>query len=69
MGVGFRWRNRRIPVLAGMECLSFLREHDEANAKAAVTCATRWHDAFREVRNVWPDTGGDLNDEVVGAVR
>jgi putative DNA primase/helicase len=57
------------PVLSGIECLSFLREHDEANAKAAVTCATQWHESFREVRNVWPDTGGDLNDEVVGAVR
>jgi putative DNA primase/helicase len=57
------------PVLSGIECLSFLREHDEANAKAATVCALRWRAAKREVRNVWPDTGGDLNDEVVGAVR
>lgn len=52
------------PVLVGIECLSFLRERDEANEKAATECGLRWHAAKREVRNVWPDSGADLNDEV-----
>jgi hypothetical protein len=52
------------PVLQAMECLSLIREKDEANAKAAVTCAIRWQAANREVRNVWPDEGKDLNDEL-----
>jgi phage/plasmid primase-like uncharacterized protein len=60
------------PVLAGIEALTFLRELDKAtgkpdaaNEKAAATCAIRWQAAKREVRNVWPDSGGDLNDEIM----
>jgi hypothetical protein len=53
------------PVLSGVEAVTFLREHDEANSKAATTCALRWHAAGRQVFNAWPDVGSDLNDEVM----
>jgi hypothetical protein len=52
------------PVLHAIECLSLIREKDEANTKAAVACAVRWQAAKREVRNIWPDAGKDLNDEL-----
>ena len=55
------------PVLHAMECLSLIREKDKANAKAAVDCALRWRAAGREVRNIWPDAGKDLNDELKAA--
>ena len=55
------------PVLAGMECLTIIREKDAANEKAAAECAIRWQATGREVRNVWPDAGKDLNDELRGA--
>jgi putative DNA primase/helicase len=55
------------PVLNGVECLSLLREHDEANKRAADTCAARWATAKREVYNIQPIGGGDLNDSIRGA--
>jgi putative DNA primase/helicase len=55
------------PVLVGTGCLTIIRENDAANERAAAECALRWHAAGREVRNVWPDTGKDLNDELRGA--
>jgi putative DNA primase/helicase len=50
------------PVLAGIETLSILREHDAANEKAANACAERWLAAGREVRDVTPIRGKDIND-------
>jgi putative DNA primase/helicase len=39
----------RFPVLAGVECLTLLAEHDQASEKAVQTCGERWHAACREV--------------------
>jgi putative DNA primase/helicase len=55
------------PVLSGVECLSLLREHDDANKRAADTCAAVWAAARREVFNIRPIGGKDLNDSVKGA--
>jgi putative DNA primase/helicase len=52
------------PVLRGVECLSLLREHDDANRAAADSCAGRWAAAGREVYNIQPIGGGDLNDSI-----
>jgi putative DNA primase/helicase len=35
------------PVLSGIECLSILREHDEANARASDACSAAWYAAGR----------------------
>jgi putative DNA primase/helicase len=51
-------------VLAGIEVLSLLCEHDEANRKAAHACATRWLSAGREVVNILPNHGKDANDAI-----
>jgi hypothetical protein len=55
------------PLLSGIDALSLLREHDDANARAAIACGTRWKDAGREVFDVWPNAGNDVNDAVIGA--
>jgi hypothetical protein len=54
------------PVLSGIDALNLLREHDAANARAAIACGTRWKDAGREVFDVWPNDGNDVNDAVIG---
>ncbi len=60
-----------LPVLAGVEALTVVADHDAPNPKtgkragleAAHECARRWLEAGREVR-VWkaPAEGADLND-------
>ncbi len=50
------------PVLPGIESLTILAEHDEANRKATEVCATRWHAAGREVSIIRTVHGNDLND-------
>ena len=55
------------PVLPGIETLSILREHDEASRRNADACAMRWHDSGREVFDVWPNKGKDVNDAIKGA--
>jgi len=50
------------PVLPGIESLTILAEHDEANRKATEVCATRWHVAGREVSIIRTVHGNDLND-------
>lgn len=57
----------RFPVLSGIEALTILAEHDEANRKASEVCATRWHAAGYEVLIVEPMGGNDLNDAMQGA--
>ena len=52
------------PVLNGVEALSLLREHDDANARAAIACGLRWKAVGREVFNVWPNSGKDVADAV-----
>jgi putative DNA primase/helicase len=55
------------PVLSGIECLSILRENDEANRRNADACAMRWHSAGKQVFNVKPNVGKDINDAILGA--
>jgi putative DNA primase/helicase len=55
------------PVLPGIECLSILRERDPANERNADLCGTRWHEAGRQVFDVWPRIGKDVNDAIRGA--
>jgi putative DNA primase/helicase len=54
-------------VIAGVEALSILREHDLANERNADLCGTRWHEAGRQVFDVWPRIGKDVNDAIRGA--
>ncbi len=54
----------RLPVLSGIEALSILRERDEANRAAAEACGARWLAAGREVFDVWPNRGKDINDAI-----
>ncbi|HXZ16295.1 MAG TPA: toprim domain-containing protein [Roseiarcus sp.] len=54
------------PVLNGVAALSLLREHDEANARAAEAVAARWQAAGREVFDVRPNKGKDINDAIRG---
>jgi len=49
-------------VLDDIERLMILAENDEANARAAETCAMRWYDAGRDVFINRPTRGNDLND-------
>jgi putative DNA primase/helicase len=58
---------RAFPVLSGIECLSLLRERDDANARAADACADRWLEVGREVFDVNPIAGNDINDSIKGA--
>ncbi|RBP18159.1 Toprim domain-containing protein [Roseiarcus fermentans] len=54
----------RLPVLPGVEVLSIIRERDEANRAAAEVCGSRWLAAGREVFDVWPNRGNDVNDAI-----
>lgn len=49
------------PVLDGVESLTIAADADDAGRQAATRCATRWHEAGREVYIVETETG-DLND-------
>jgi putative DNA primase/helicase len=57
------------PVLAGVECITLLAEHDDASTRAVEACATRWYLAGREVLVDKPVVAGakDLNDALRGA--
>jgi phage/plasmid primase-like uncharacterized protein len=55
------------PVLAGIEALTILVDHDASGAgqKAAEACAQRWGDAGRKVSRLMPgDLGADFNNLV-----
>jgi hypothetical protein len=54
-----------LPVIAGVEALLILADHDQAGIKAAQACAQRWYAAGREVRiALSPTAGWDAADEV-----
>jgi hypothetical protein len=53
------------PVLSGVETLTYLREHDDANERAVHQCAARWLATNHKLRNVWPSAGKDLNDSLM----
>ena len=50
------------PILAGIESLTLLAEHDQASARAVEACAARWDAAGREVLINRAISGKDLND-------
>ena len=52
------------PVLAGVEALTLLVDHDAngAGERAAEQCASRWADARKEVIRLIPGDLGDFND-------
>jgi phage/plasmid primase-like uncharacterized protein len=53
------------PMLAGIESLLIVADHDDAGQRAAEAAGRRWADEGRDVR-VWTSEreGADLNDEV-----
>ena len=55
---------RAFPILRGVECLTLLKEADDASARACEDCAARWHAAGREVFINSPTGGKDLNDAI-----
>jgi hypothetical protein len=77
MALGFRpfWSTgstsimKAFPMLAGVECLTILADHDlnGAGEKAARECRRRWREAGRECRAIMPKILGDVNDMVRGA--
>jgi hypothetical protein len=55
------------PVLAGIEALTILVDHDEPGQRAAAECAQRWLDAGVEVFRVQPrQEAADFNDLIGG---
>ena len=58
---------KAFPIVAGVESLTILAEHDDANRRAIDACAGRWHAAGREVIVVEPTTGSDILDAMRGA--
>jgi putative DNA primase/helicase len=56
----------KFPVLPQIEALSLHRERCPRNAAATETCGRRWKEAGREVFNIWPTAGKDLNDTIQG---
>jgi putative DNA primase/helicase len=57
----------KFPVLAGIESLTILVDHDESGTgqQAALECSTRWTAAGRDVFRIVPNRcGDDLNDVV-----
>ena len=55
------------PILGGVDCLTILAEHDDANRRAVDACAGRWHVAGREVIVIEPVSGSDILDAMRGA--
>jgi putative DNA primase/helicase len=59
---------KNFPVLAGIECLTVLVDHDASGTgqRAALECSSRWTGAGCEVRRVLPNQAGkDFNDIVL----
>jgi hypothetical protein len=60
---------RNFPVLAGIDCLTIITDHDEEGKRAADLCRDRWTDAGREVRIVMSAAENeDLNDLIARRV-
>ena len=54
------------PVLAGIEALTVIADHDDVGQRAAEACAKRWDAAGREVYIVTPtEAGADVADVVM----
>jgi hypothetical protein len=66
---GFDGNMAGLPLIAGVDCLTLLVDHDisQAGERAAAKCSERWTAAGREVIRLVPrQTGADFND-IVGA--
>jgi hypothetical protein len=60
---------RTFPVLAGIDCLTIITDHDEEGKRAANSCRERWTDARREVSIVMSAVENeDLNDLIARRV-
>src|SRR5262249_2278438 len=56
----------RLPIIAGVERLILLVDHDRAGINAAASCANRWQRAGRIVVRLTPKLEGtDFNDLVM----
>jgi Toprim domain len=57
----------KLPILAGIECITILADHDEngAGERAALELEQRWREAGREVLVVAPAAPGDFNDVIM----
>jgi hypothetical protein len=54
---------RNFPVLAGIDCLTIIADHDHEGKRAAESCRERWTDGGREVQIVMSAAENeDLND-------
>jgi hypothetical protein len=57
---------RRLPIIAGVERLLVLVDHDDAGVAAATSCKVRWTGAGRTVIGLTPERkGADFNDVVM----
>ena len=60
---------RNFPVLAGIDCLTIIADHDDKGRRAADACRERWTDAGREVLIVMSAVESeDANDLVARMV-
>jgi putative DNA primase/helicase len=57
---------RKLPALPWARSLTFFRERCPKNEEAAEACGRRWSRAGREIFNIWPPVGKDLNDTIKG---
>ncbi|RWG07360.1 toprim domain-containing protein [Mesorhizobium sp.] len=57
------------PVISGVKRLLILGETGKASEQAVRICGQRWQKAWRRVAVVQPETGSDLNDELISRVR
>jgi putative DNA primase/helicase len=56
-----------LPVVAGIEALTIVADHDEAGIRAARECARRWTNTGRQVRIAIPRTPGEDAADVAAA--
>lgn len=60
----------RLPVLAGVECVTIAADNDPAGLRAARNCASRWQAAGREGFIRYPaNTGNDFADHATKGAR
>jgi putative DNA primase/helicase len=57
----------KFALIDGVDRLAILGETGTASANAIQLCGQRWHAAGRKVQVIMPDTGSDLNDELMAA--
>lgn len=58
---------KSLPVLPGVEVITFLAEWDQASVRAIEQCGDRWFEAGRQVDTVTSNYGKDMNDALLRA--